>query len=307
MKIILFAFTNWGIKGLQTLIQKNHEILCVYTHPMNMDKNEKIWFGSVKEECEKNNIPVKEKTKLEENDERFIKKLNPDIIFSLNWRRLLPKSIYEIPKNGTINIHAGYLPKYRGFAPINWAIINGEKEIAVTAHYIDETADTGDIVTQKKIDVRLEDSATDVYNYALNILPKVIVETISNIESGIKPKSQKNVKGFLCVKRFPEDGRINWILDRFQVYNLIRALSDPFPNAFCFFDGTKILVRKAKLMDDDYRGPPGGVYNISEEGIVVTCGNNHKENQAILITEIAVNNKTMNPKDYFKKLWAKLE
>lgn len=308
MRIIPFAFTNWGVKGVETLISSNHEIPYVFTHPLDMDKNENVWFDSVKELCENNGILVKEKTSLNDEDEQFIRELNPDLIISLNWRRLLPKSVYQSAPKGAINIHAGYLPKYRGFAPINWAIINGEKEIAVTAHFIDETADTGDIIFQKRIEVTFEDTAYDVYNKAMLSLPEVVLESTSQIESGtLKLKSQKNLKGFLCVKRFPEDGKINWLSDRVQIYNLIRALSDPFPNAFCYHNDEKIFIKKAKLIEDDFRGPPGRVYGIRDDGIIVTCGYDHKENQALLITEIKVKENIINPKEYFKKLWAKLE
>jgi len=307
MKIIPFAFTNWGLKGVETLISKNHEVPFVFTHPLTMDKNENVWFDSINELCNKNGIPIKETISLNNDDKKLIKELNPDLIISLNWRRLLPSSIYRLPPKGTINIHAGYLPKYRGFAPINWAIINGETEIAVTSHYIDETVDTGDIVFQKKIDVSLNETAYDVYEKALLSLPEVVNKSVLQIESGtVKPISQKNLKGFLCVKRFPEDGQINWKLNRIQIYNLIRALSDPFPNAFFYNNNEKIFIKKAELIEDDIRGPPGRVYR-TEDGIIVTCGYNHKENQALLITEISVKEKTMNPKEYFTKLWHKLE
>jgi len=308
MKILLFAFTNWGLVALTTLMETNHQILCVYTHPMDMDKNEKIWFDSVTEECNRNNILVKEKTKLNTEDEKFIKSLNPDIIISANWRRLIPKSIYQTPKYRTINIHAGYLPKYRGFAPINWAIINGEKEIAVTVHYVDEKPDTGDIIVQKKISVDINDTATDIYNQASTSLPNLIHETLLKIESNeVKPISQKGKKGFLCVKRFPEDGKIDWSQNRLDIYNLIRALSDPFPNAFCFLNGEKIYIKKATLIEEDFRGPPGRICEIRDEGIIVTCGNDHKNNQTLLINEMATDKGHIVPKEYFTKRWLKLE
>lgn len=308
MKIVLFAFTNWGLEALKTLIHSNHQISHVYTHPLDMDKNEKVWFESISKICKENNLSFEEKTKLDEKDEKLIKSINPDLIISANWRRLIPESIFQIPKHGSINIHAGFLPKYRGFAPINWAIINGEKEIGVTVHYIDKTADTGDILNQKIIPITIEETATDIYNKALLLLPDLITETITMIESNkLKPVNQKNMKGFLCVKRFPEDSKIDWSQDRLSIYNLIRALSDPFPNAFCNLNNETIFVKKAKLIEDDYRGPPGRICNIDDNGIVVTCGKNHKENQALLLTKIANNEGDIIPKEYFKKKWMRLD
>ena len=275
---------------------------------MNMDKNEKVWYNSVIDACKKYNIPVKEKTVLDDDDFNFIKNLNPELIISLNWRRLIPKNIYQLPIKGTINIHAGKLPEYRGFAPINWALINGETEIGITAHYLEDTPDTGDIVHQEIIPVENNNNAFDVYQKALDVLPKVILKSVTNIENdNVNVISQKNLQGFLCVKRFPEDGKINWSQNRINIHNLIRALSDPFPNAFCFHKGDKILIKKSKLLENDIRGSPGRVYAIRKDGIIVTCGMEYDKNQALLITEISVNEKVMNPKEYFQTLWTTLE
>ncbi|MDE2590562.1 MAG: methionyl-tRNA formyltransferase, partial [Patescibacteria group bacterium] len=281
------AHTNWGVTAVRTLIKSKHKILHVYTHPMNMDKHEKSWYESVKEECERNNIPVTERTKLTEEDSRSIRTLSPDIIFSVNWRRLIPKSIFEIPKHRTLNIHAGALPKYRGYAPIHWAMINGEKNAVVTVHYVDESADTGDIVLQKKVPIEIKDDIISTYNKALALAPELILKSLSLIESGkVRPINQKNKKGFFCGRRFPEDGRINWMEELIEVYNLIRASSDPFPNAFCFHNNKKIHVKRVELVSDDVRGVPGRICVIRNDGVIVTCGNNHKKNQALLITEI---------------------
>lgn len=305
MKIILFAHQNWGVQAIRTLIKTEHEIKHVFTHPLSMDKYEKIWYDSVVNECIKYNIPVEEKTNVDDFDIQTIKQISPDLILSVSWRRLIPRSIFQIAKYGAINFHDGLLPKYRGFAPINWCIINGESEAGLTAHFIDDNADTGHIILQKKVNVEANDTAKIVYDKLLSVFPELLTETLHVVTNDPQFIDQKNLeKGFFCTRRFPHDGQIDWHQNRYAIHNLIRALSDPYPNAFCFYDGKKIYIKNAKLADVDYRGPPGRICSITSDGLIVTCGTNYMENQALLITEISVDEKSCHPKDFFTKLWS---
>lgn len=309
MKIVLFAYQNWGVKAIEAIMKSHHKLLHVYTHPPDLDKNEKIWFQSVKETCDVNKTPVSEIARLDNDVIDKIKTLSPEIIISSGWRKLIPRSVFEIPKNGAINMHEGLLPRYRGFAPTNWSVINGETETGLTVHYIDDSADTGDIILQKRVSINLEDSAFDVYNKTLDLSTSLLLESLELIESNkVAPINQKNLeKGFFCSRRFPRDGKINWTLDRMSVYNLIRALSDPYPNAFCLCEGKKIFIKKATLSSIDYRGPPGRICVIRDDELVVTCGTDHTKNQALLIKEIATEEGKCSITDFFKKLWIDLE
>lgn len=305
MKLILFAHQNWGVVAIKELINSNHEILYVFTHPFDMDKHEKVWYKSVTEQCNKLKIPVEEKTSVTDNDSYKINELKPDLILSIGWRRLLPSSIFKIPKFGTVNLHDSLIPNYRGFAPINWAIINGEKEVGITTHFIDEGIDTGNIILQKKLSISFTDTAFDVFNNLLELSPKLVLDTIDMIEKGqvTHQKNNNANKGFFCSRRFPDDGKISWQANRESIYNLIRALCDPYPNAFCFYEGKKIFIKRAQLTNEDYRGMPGKICAILDEGIVVTCGSVHTKNQGLLITEIGIDKKSYKPNEYFFKLW----
>jgi methionyl-tRNA formyltransferase len=274
-----------------------------------MDKHEKVWYGSVKEICNQFGIAVEEKKNVDEEDSLKIQKMKPDLILSAGWRRLIPSSVFKIPKFGTVNLHDGLIPAYRGFAPINWAIINGENEAGITTHFIDEGMDTGAIILQKKVSIGLSDTSFDVYTKLLSLSSELLLDTIRLVETGkAKPVFKTGSEGgFFCARRFPDDGKINWDRDRMSIYNLIRALSDPYPNAFCLYNGDKIHIKKAKLVEDDYRGLPGRICSITNEGVIVTCGTNHKINQGLLIMEIGVNGKKMKAKDFFNKLWENLE
>lgn len=308
MDIVLLTHQNWGIEAINAILKTNHKIVRVYTHSSGMDKHEKSWHKSVKNHCEELKIPVFERKNLSEEDIPELEKISPDILFSIHWRRLLSKSLIDIPKIGCINIHPALLPKYRGHSPINWTIINGEKETGITIHFIDENADTGDIILQKKINIESTDTAYDLYKKTISLYPTMISEVLDLIESkNYKVINQKEIKGFFCSKRYPDDGKIDWSQDRESIYNMIRGLSDPYPNAFFIFEEKKIFVKSAKLVEDDYRGPPGRICARRTNGIIVSCGTNFSENQSLLISEIEVEGQIYKANEYFTKLWGDLK
>ena len=155
-KIIFFAHHNTGFLSIKSLIdnQKISNILKVYTHKDSAPEG--VWYESVSDLCKKNNI-VYSIPKNINNCYKEISKLSPDIIFSIGFKQIIKDSLLSIANCDLINFHGSLLPKYRGRAPLNWAIINGEKETGLTAHYIDKCIDTGDIVCQEKIEIKLED------------------------------------------------------------------------------------------------------------------------------------------------------
>jgi len=307
MKLVLFAHQNWGVKGIESILKTSHKILHVYTHPKNYDKYEKEWYKSVFDTCKKYNISVEERLTSTKDDANKIKKLKPDLIMSLGWRRLIPKSIFQIPKYGTLNLHDSLLPKYGGFAPINWAIINGESEIGVTMHFVDEGIDSGNILLQRKISVKPDDTVYDVYKKALKQTDFLVQKSLELVQSQNQITKKTTDKGFTCSRRFPDDGRIDWYDDRLTVYNFIRALSPPYPSSFCFYKNKKIFIHYAKLTKCDYRGSPGCICKISDKGIIVTCGKNHTTNQGLLITEVFDGEKILKPNIIFQELWEKLD
>lgn len=308
MKVVLFAHQNWGLKAIDAFTQSNIEIVKVFTHPLDMDMHENVWYDAISPYCEQKNIVVSERTKLTDEDVAEIQSLQPDLIFSAGWRRLLPDSLFSIPKHGVLNLHDGKIPEYRGFAPINWAVINGEDKLGITIHYIDEGIDTGDIILQKEIPLSLHETAFDGYNKLLELSTTMIVDVIKMIKENKVVRTSQNIlkPGFFCSRRFPHDGKINWNSNPIQIYNLIRALCDPYPNAFFIFENKKYYVKEAKLEQDDYRGTPGRISAIKENGIVVTCGNDHKSNQSILLTKISDGEQVYDANKLFSKLWVDL-
>jgi len=274
---------------------------------MDMDKNEKKWFKSVQEESGKSKLLIKERITLHERDFEYIKKLQPDVILSVGWRRIFPNTLLKIPRIVALNVHASLLPKYKGFAPINWAILMGEKETGITVHVMDEKVDSGEIIIQKKVRILDEETAYDIYQKIIKILPKVIIDSLKKVESKKNFSQQNRNSGFIVTKRFPLDGKINWKRDRYIIYNQIRALSDPYPNAFCTYNNEKILIKESKISKEDYRGMPGRICNISSSGVIVTCGEDFSQNQGLLIIKIEVHSKIVKANKYFTKIWKDLQ
>ena len=307
MRLVILANQNWGIEAIEAL-RNDYEISQVFTHPSDMDKHDSVWYDSVEDYCKNKNLPVKSTSNLDDDDFKKIEQINPDLIVSVNWRRLVPKRIFQLPKLGMINIHPSLLPKYRGMSPINWVVINGETESGITVHFVDETADTGDIILQKKFTISETETAKDVYDKSISLYPSIMKETLKILTSStfVRKSQNKMEPRFFYSRRFPKDGKIDWNNSREKIFNLIRGLSDPYPNAFFYYNNKQILVKTASLVKNDLRGLPGRICSITDDGIIVTCGNNNK-NQALLIQSIMIDGEKKSANKFFRKLWIDLQ
>ena len=224
-----------------------------------------------------------------------IEKYNPDFIFVINWRTIFSNDILDIPKYGSIGIHSSDLPKYRGFAPINWAIINGEKEIGVSVFFLDKEVDNGDIIAKKIVKIKKNDNINTVIEKVERKYIKIFNNLLSDLSS-IVAIPQIGIPTYTC-KRKPNDSNIDFNkLNSFQIYNLIRALVYPYPMAFFKYENNTIYINKVKLIrDKKYVGIiPGRVVGINKltGSVSVLC----KDGYIIEILEILINNK----KDFFK-------
>jgi len=278
MKIVFMGHQNWGYVCLEHLLKHKdkYEIVAVFTHPKGHDKYESHWYKSVQELAEKNNLPVyapeNHDVNTKENTE-LIRSLVPDVILSAGWRSVVKKEILEIPKI-SINIHEAPLPRYRGHCPNNWTIINGEKETGITAHTMDVEVDGGNILSQCKIPIHLEDTIMDVYYRSLEKFPEVMFEALKKVEKGETGEPMDLSKSTYWGKRYPWDGVMDWNKSSMEIYNLVRALVRPYPGAFTYYEGKKLFIWKAKLADvDNYYGKPGQILKRSKnKGVLVRTG-----------------------------------
>ncbi|MCI8699822.1 MAG: methionyl-tRNA formyltransferase [Clostridia bacterium] len=219
----------------------------------------------------------------------IIDELKPDICFVLGWYFLISKNVLESVPNGFIGIHNSLLPKYRGFAPLVWTMINGDRQVGFSLFSFEEGMDTGDIWATGIVDVDEQDFVEDV----IKKVDKEIVECIKNVyprilSQSITPKKQSSDGITYCGKRLPDDGKINWYKNNLEVYNFIRAQSHPYPGAYTLIDGEKVIIWKCKRFDYPIYGTPGQVGLILDDDIVVVCG----DNTGLVITDYECNNET---------------
>jgi methionyl-tRNA formyltransferase len=251
MKIVFMGTPEFSIPSLEVLLKNGYEICAVVTAPDEpKGRGYKLSPPPVKVFALQNNLKVLQPQNLK--DPNFInelKKLSPDLIVVVAFR-ILPKEVFSIPPLGTINVHASLLPKYRGAAPINWAIINGEKETGVTTFFIDEKVDAGNIIFQKKIEIGQDETAGELHDKLAKLGAEALLETVKIIQTGnVQTIKQDETLATPAPKIKKEMCQINWYeMKAEQVHNFVRGLS-PNPGAFTFLNGKILKIYRTKLVE----------------------------------------------------------
>jgi UDP-4-amino-4-deoxy-L-arabinose formyltransferase/UDP-glucuronic acid dehydrogenase (UDP-4-keto-hexauronic acid decarboxylating) len=271
MRAIVFAYHEMGCVGLEALLKHGFEIVGVVTH--TDDPSESAWFRSVAELASQRGLPV-----LAPDDANSplwlerIRALRPDVLFSFYYRRMLSAELLAIPREGCYNLHGSLLPKYRGRAPANWAILNGETETGVTLHHMVARADAGDIVGQRRVAIAPTDDARTLNaNLAAAAVP-LLDECLPLIREGRAPRMPQDESAATYFgKRTPEDGAIDWQKSSTEIANLVRAVTKPYPGAFTHARTAKVLVWRAQALPGSAAGaPPGTVIRV--DPLEVACG-----------------------------------
>jgi len=274
MRVVMFGYQTWGHRTLQALLDSEHEVVLVVTHPQSDHAYERIWSDSVAELAQAHDVPVLLRDR--PDDEELMSRLkdaDPDLIVANNWRTWIPPQIFRLPRHGTLNVHDSLLPAYAGFSPLIWALINGEQEVGVTAHMMDEDLDAGDIVVQRAVPVGPEDTATDLFHRTVDLIGPIVAEALDLIASGRTDWTpQDRSKASFFHKRSIEDGDIDWTWPAQDIARLVRAQSDPYPNAFTHYKGRRVRVLKASVSQGIYGGTPGRVFIREGDGVVIVAG-----------------------------------
>ncbi|MET0236568.1 MAG: methionyl-tRNA formyltransferase, partial [Kibdelosporangium sp.] len=259
MRVAMFGYQTWGHRTLRALIDSEHEVVLVVTHPRSEHAYERIWSDSVADLAEQRGIPVLLRNRPDDPELLAqLKDAEPDIIVANNWRTWLPPEIFDLPRHGTLNVHDSLLPAYAGFSPLIWALINGEQEVGVTAHMMDADLDAGNIVLQRATPVGPRDTTTDLFHRTIEMIGPITVDALALIASGRTDWArQDRRKASFFHKRSIEDSLINWDWPAEDIERLVRAQSDPYPNAFTFHRGDRIRVTKASVSKACYGGTPG--------------------------------------------------
>ncbi|GGS68173.1 methionyl-tRNA formyltransferase [Planobispora rosea] len=274
MRIVMFGYQTWGHRTLQALLGSGHEVVLVVTHPKSDHAYERIWSDSVADLAEEHGVPVLLRNRPDDEELMLrLKEARPDLIVANNWRTWIPPEIFNLPRHGTLNVHDSLLPAYAGFSPLIWALINGEKEVGVTAHMMDEELDAGDIVLQRAVPVGPEDTATDLFHRTVDLIEPVVTEALGLIASGRTDWTpQDRSKASFFHKRSIEDSNIDWTWPAEDIARLVRAQSDPYPNAFTYYRGERVRVLKASVSEGIYGGTPGRVFIREGDGVVIVAG-----------------------------------
>ncbi|CAD5917367.1 MULTISPECIES: methionyl-tRNA formyltransferase [Streptomyces] len=289
MRVVMFGYQTWGHRTLQALLDSEHDVVTVVTHPKSEHAYEKIWSDSVADLAEKHGIPVIIRNRPDDELVERLKEVAPDIIVANNWRTWMPPEIYNLPVHGTLNIHDSLLPAYAGFSPLIWALINGEPEVGVTAHLMDEELDAGDIVIQRSVAVGPTDTTTDLFHRTVDLIAPVTTEALGLIASGqTEFTRQDRSKASFFHKRAEEDIRIDWTWPAEDLERLIRAQSAPYPSAFTFHKGQRLEVVSAVVSEGRYGGTPGRIFYREGDGVVIVAGADARtgRNHGLAITRV---------------------
>lgn len=264
-----------GLAGLDALERAGYVVSCIFSH--QDDPNENCWFGSVRTWAAEREIPVYCPTEVNRPEWiRRIAALNPDMIFSFYYRRMLTEKILGLPPLGAYNLHGSYLPAYRGRCPVNWVLVNGETKTGVTLHHMVKQADAGDIVGQRLVPIEPADTAVILYRKLCDAAGKLLDEVLPLMKAGKAPRIPQDIsRGSYYGGRKPEDGRIDWRWPSERIYNLIRAVTAPYPGAFCILpDGSMLLIWWATQDEkgaEEAGGPPGKVH-VGGKRVLVQTG-----------------------------------
>jgi methionyl-tRNA formyltransferase len=283
LRIVVFGYHTIGYRCLKALLDHGEEVCTVVTH--QDDPQEHVWFESVTGLAQAASLPVlAPDTPNAPEVISHLAMLQPDLLLSFYYRRLLCPALLALPRLGAINLHGSLLPKYRGRAPVNWVLVNGETHTGVTLHYMIGQADAGDIIAQRVVPIAFEDTASTLFEKVAQAAVELFRETFPLIKAGIAPRLPQDPKQATYFGgRTPADGKIDWARPALGLYNLVRAVTTPYPGAFTSFGGKQLYVWSARPILDNpgTRWQPGTVVGARHGGCLVATG----EGQ-LLLTEV---------------------
>ena len=270
MRTLFIGGTKRGYLTVKSLVESGAEIVGILS--LKQDEHERERYElPMRALATMNGISFKETKwiKKEEIADWIDQEVRPDLALVVGCRVLLPKEIYEMPPRGTLAVHDSLLPANRGFAPLNWSIINGQDHTGVTLFYINEGVDAGDVLGQKRVAIDGSDTGPAVYERVCQATVDLVLETYPRLanNTAIAVPQDASRATFLC-SRTPLDGLIDWTSDTIEIYNQVRALTYPYPGAFTFYGGKKLIVWRAEPIDSSpvYAGRiPGRVVDVNKQ------------------------------------------
>lgn len=301
MNIVFMGTPDFAVESLTKIYESGHNILAVVSQPDKPSgRGMKMLPTPVKEYALNKNLKVYQPERIKNNEEfiHTLKELKPDVIVVVAYGKILPTDILNIPKYGCINVHGSLLPKYRGAAPIQWAIINGEKKTGITTMYMAEGMDTGDMILKQEVDIDENDTYGTLYEKLKKVGGKLILETLEKIADGLVPREKQSDDFSIAPMIEKTMGNINWNKSAVEIRNLIRGLN-PMPGAYTNLENKKIKIWSAEIIPDIIENDmtSGTVIKANtKEGLLISTGDG-----VLKITELQMPNaKKMLTEDYLR-------
>jgi methionyl-tRNA formyltransferase len=265
-RAVVFAYSEVGVRCLRELLDQEIRVPLVFTHPD--DPRESRWFGSVKELAETRGLKVAMPD--DPNSVEWLaegRRARPDFVFSFYYRHILSAGWLALPKRGALNMHGSLLPKYRGRAPVHWAIIRGESVTGASLHYMLEKPDAGALVDQQPVPIGENDTALEVSQRVAEAAQAVLRRSLPKLIAGSASARPLDLaQGSYFGRRRPEDGRIDWRAPARAIHDLVRAVAPPFPGAFTEVNGQRLDVWETRIDATPARHPAQAPCLYAEEG-----------------------------------------
>ena len=271
MKIVFMGTPEFAVPSLEKIIE-TFGVECVFTQPDKpKGRGKKVAISAVKEVALKHNIKVMQPIKLKDDKEAidYLKQLEPDFIIVVAFGQILTKEVLDIPKYGCINLHASLLPMYRGAAPLNWAIIKGEKKSGNTTMLMDIGLDTGDMLLKDEVDIPIDMTAGELHDILMERGADLLINTIKKLKNNEVTRVKQTDETFYAKMLNKEIAKINWNNKAIDIHNLIRGLN-PWPVAHTSYEDTPMKIYKSKVLKEDSNKEPGTILSVSKEGIKVS-------------------------------------
>lgn len=274
-RIVVCAYSDVGHACLEHLLQQGANVVAVYTHADA--PGEEIWFRSVGQLAHERGVPVYVDRDLASDVEiERLESLAPDLLFSFYFRHMLPPRVLAAAPLGAYNMHGSLLPKYRGRAPVNWAVLHGETETGATLHVMTAKPDAGDIVDAERVPIGEDDTAAVVQQRVTQAAVQVLARQLAALEAGTAPRRpQDHAAATYFGRRRPEDGAIDWHRSSTDIHNLIRAVSHPYPGAFASIAGRRTIIWRSRRTTLNANGAPPGHVECRGHQLCVACGDDH--------------------------------
>ena len=310
MRIVFMGTPDFSVPTLKALVDAGHDVAAVVTQPDKpKGRGKEMQMTPVKVQALEYKIPVYQPVKA--RDPEFVsllKEMQPDAMVVAAFGQLLPKTILDIPQYGCVNIHASLLPKYRGAAPIQWAVINGDPYTGVSTQRMDEGVDTGDIILEEKVEIRPDETGGSLFDRLAEVGAELCVKTIEAIENGTAVYTpQDNSKATHTAKIHKELGSIDWTKSAKEIECLIRGLN-PWPSAYTRLDGKTLKIWRANVLPDEKKAAPGCIIKAEKGSFLVQTGDGvlellevQLEGKKRMTTDAFLNGYTVEEGTYFTR------